>query len=405
MNHILLLDAGNQYYREFALASLARQAPVILVGKNLPEWADGYVSHWIAADPEQVDDIIRQIDSIGLELLLVVTYYEFYVEAVAQLSEHYGLRGNSLSTARISRDKQLMRQAFAEHGVSSPVSLLACDDEEIVSAARRIGFPVVIKPRKLAGSIGVVLVDSEQSLQAAITARHASDKLVRTSSVVLDDTLVETYVDGPEISVECLVVQGKVNILALTQKRLGSAPYFEEIGHLVSFEPDDQALPAEVSRLVVAAHEALSVEWGITHTEIRLGRGGPKVIELATRAGGDQILKLVELASGLDLFKLLVDSYRNLPLALQATRARVASIDFVYPAVEGVFEAVRCAGAVFPQGVSSQLVVEASVGRTLKTPPEAFLDRAAFIITQADTTQDCRTASAAHLRSVEVILS
>lgn len=404
MKHIVLLDAGNPLYREFALASLARQAPVILAGKSLPEWAECYVTHWIDSDPEQVDEIATQVEALGIDVLLVLTYYEFYVEAVALLCARFGLRGNSLNTARLSRDKRLMREAFVQHGVSSPTSLLASTEAEIVAAARAIGFPVVIKPRKLAGSIGVVLADTEQALQAAIVARQASERQVRTPSALLQETLVEAYIDGPEISVESVVVQGRVSIVAVTRKRLGPAPYFEEIGHLVSFAPGGQDLPPEVAPLVVAAHQALGVQWGITHTETRLGKGGAKVIELATRAGGDQILKLVELACGLDLFKLLVDSYRNVPLDLRPTRKRAASIDFIYPPREGVFDSVQTAEVALPAGVTSQLVVEAAAGCTLKRPPDAFLDRAAFVITQADTAHECLAASTARVCGVEVIL-
>lgn len=405
MKRILLLDVGNQLYREFALASLARQAPVILVGNSLPAWAERYVDHWINLDPERVEEIASQVEALRIDLLMVVTYYEFYVEAVAMLSARFGLHGNTLETARASRDKRLMREAFARHGVSCPTSLLVLTDEQIVAAAREIGFPVVIKPRKLAGSIGVVLADTEQTLHAAITARRASEKQVRTRSAFMDETLVETYVDGPEISVESVVVEGRVNIVAVTQKRLGPAPYFEEVGHLVSFEPGGQYLPPEVATLVVAAHQALAVRWGITHTEIRLGKEGAKVIELATRAGGDQILKLVELASGLDLFKLMVDSFRGLPLEVQPTRHRVAAIDFIYPPHAGVLARVHATEPLLPTGVTSELVVEAASGRTLKLPPDAYLDRAAFIITQADSSQACQAASIARVRNTEVILT
>ncbi|NWC11105.1 ATP-grasp domain-containing protein [Pseudomonas agarici] len=404
MKSILLLDVGNPLYREFALASLARQAPVVLVGTSLPEWAKCYVTHWIDIDPEQVDEIAAQVEQRGIDLFMVVTYYEFYVEAVALLSARFGLRGNSLDTARMSRDKRLMRDAFARHDVSSPVSVLAMTDEEIVTAARQIGFPVVIKPRKLAGSIGVVLAQTEQALQAAIKARQASEKQIRTRSAIMHETLVETYVDVPEISVESVVVDGEVNIVAVTQKRLGPPPYFEEIGHLVSFEPGGQELPPAVVVLVIAAHRALSVQWGITHTEIRLGKDGAKVIELATRAGGDQILKLVELASGLDLFKLLVDGFRGVPLDLRSTRHRVAAIDFIYPPRAGVLDKIQAAEILQPAGITSQLVVEAAIGSTLEVPPQAFLDRAAFIITQADTVHACIAASTAHVRGIQVVL-
>lgn len=68
MKHILLLDVGNQFYRSFTLASLARQAPVILVGKSLPEWAERYVAHWVNINPEQIDEIATQVETLGIDL-------------------------------------------------------------------------------------------------------------------------------------------------------------------------------------------------------------------------------------------------------------------------------------------------------------------------------------------------
>ncbi|WP_339443564.1 hypothetical protein [Pseudomonas hunanensis] len=86
------------------------------------------------------------------------------------------------------------------------------------------------------------------------------------------------------------------------------------------------------------------------------------------------------------------------------TDFRVAAIDFIYPPHAGVLVKVHAALPALPAGVRSQLVVEAASGRTLKLPPDAFLDRAAFIITQADTAHECRAASTARVRDTEVIL-
>ena len=73
-------------------------------------------------------------------LLLYVGYplcREFALASLVLLSGHFGLRGSGLETARMSRDKCLMRDALFQHGVSSPISMLTQAEVEIVAAARK----------------------------------------------------------------------------------------------------------------------------------------------------------------------------------------------------------------------------------------------------------------------------
>lgn len=59
---------------------------------------------------------------------------------------------------------------------------------------------------------------------------------------------------------------------------------------------DDSAIVS----VVQATHAAVEITWGATHTELRLTRTGPRVIEIGARPGGDLIPLLVRLVTGRD---------------------------------------------------------------------------------------------------------
>src|SRR5207237_148005 len=85
-------------------------------------------------------------------------------------------------------------------------------------------------------------------------------------------------------------------------KHLGRLPSVVECGH--DFPVD--GLPPGAAAL--AAIEALGLGFGPAHTEIRLGRRGPVVIEVNARLAGGRIPTLVRLATGIDLIGATIDA-------------------------------------------------------------------------------------------------
>lgn len=66
------------------------------------------------------------------------------------------------------------------------------------------------------------------------------------------------------------------------------------------------------------------------------------------------------------------------------------------------FTATSCSAGI----VASLPLLAAGIFTDAKRPfSDAFLDRAAFIIIQADTTHECREVSTAHVRRTEVVLN
>ncbi|MEO5726470.1 MAG: cyanophycin synthetase, partial [Byssovorax sp.] len=103
----------------------------------------------------------------------------------------------------IAQDKQLTNSLLERAGLPVPRHERVRSADDAVEAARRIGFPVVVKPMDLSHGRGVAL-----NLMDAAQVRDAYDKAYDLSSYVL----VEGYCKGNDHRV--LVIDGRVEAVA-----------------------------------------------------------------------------------------------------------------------------------------------------------------------------------------------
>jgi biotin carboxylase len=249
---------------------------------------------------------------------------------------------------------------------------------------------VVLKPRALAASLGVVLVRDPDELRAGYA--FARDTTVPEAPASDESVLVEEYAEGPEVSVDCAVFGGQVFPLFLAHKRLGYAPYFEEVGHEVRAR-DALLRVSAVVGLLEDAHEALGLTDQMTHTELRLTPRGPKLIEVNARIGGDLIPYLGLQATGIDpgLAAAAIACGEAPPVT--PDRARCGAVAFHYAPRRMAVGSVDF-GALPPD--IDQAVVLAVPGNVYAPPPEGTVwGRVAYTTAVAESIEECRGALSA----------
>ncbi len=115
--------------------------------------------------------------------------------------------------------------------------------------------------------------------------------------------LLEEVLTGTEVSVEAVTVDGRTTVVALTDKSVTGPPAFVESGHMFP-----AALPPRVADDVADfATAALGLTHGLSHTEVMITAGGPRLVELNPRQGGGYIFDLVHLVTGAHPLRALVD--------------------------------------------------------------------------------------------------
>ncbi|WP_063889508.1 ATP-grasp domain-containing protein [Streptomyces niveus] len=331
---VLVVAPADEALRGYCLDSVAAAYDVVLITASAPTWERRCIRDVEIADPADETALLAAGQTLAGRHTLygVVTWSEWDLVNVARLAEHLGLRTNTPQVMRDCRNKGRQRTLFARHRVPSAKAMTARTLLEAALAAETIGYPVVLKPAAYAASIGVSRITRSEQLPGGFDFAQAGAERSRESTAVL----VEEYLDGPEISVECVTHRGTTSAVAVTRKTLGIAPYFEELAH--SVDANDPLL-VQVGSVAASAVRALGLTDGVQHVEMRLTDAGPRLVEVNARIAGDLIGHLVHLATGIDLPRAAADIACGTTPDLTRTRRTAAGIRLLYPDVSGTLTA------------------------------------------------------------------
>lgn len=217
---------------------------------------------------------------------------------VNYVANSMGLIGNSQECVRLTTNKYLMRECFAQHGDPSPnyYPVNSVDDIE----ALPINYPVIVKPIDRSGSRGITKVAEPDGLKDAIAA--AFDVGFKKSA------LIEEFVSGKEYSVEYISWDGNHTFLALTEKFTTGVPNYIETGHLEP-APVNECVLLRIKAVIEHALDSLKIRYGASHSEVKVSESGEvTIIEIGGRMGGDNIgSTLVEESTGYDFVDAVID--------------------------------------------------------------------------------------------------
>lgn len=208
--------------------------------------------------------------------------------AAAAISRELGLPHNPLQAVEAARDKYRQRILLERCGIPGPrFSLhdLASDPRML---ATELSYPCVLKPLALSASRGVIRADNpseflEAHTRLAAILRSTCDGSPGDRGLQF---LVESFVSGPEFAIEGLLFRGSLHVFAVFDKPDPlEGPFFEESIYLTPSRHPPEAIGALVGCAESAA-QALGLERGPIHAELRYNDGGPWLIELAARPIG-----------------------------------------------------------------------------------------------------------------------
>ncbi|MBB4947721.1 biotin carboxylase [Kitasatospora gansuensis] len=258
----------------------------------------------------------------------VLAFREYAVVAAAEVAAALGLPGNPPEAVRRVRTKDVCREYLRERGFRQPALRLCASAAEAEEFHRSVGGTVIVKPRSGSSSEGVQQVDDPAGIAAAFAQARDED----------GHALVETFVSGPEFSVEGIITSGSPQVLAVTGKQVVGTS-FVECGHTMPapIAPEDtDAITEEVAN----ALRALGLRHGLFHVECWLTDQGVVLGELHVRQGGDWIHAMVEWTRpGLELYGSWLDDLLGRPVQLPAA-ARGAATRFLTPP-PGTVDSVR----------------------------------------------------------------
>jgi len=297
------------------------------------------------------------------------------MRSIAYACERLGLVGINYKTAIDATDKGKMLIAFEKNNVEHPWYFIFQDLKTIDNIKEQITYPCISKPVDNSGSRGVMLINSELELYDSLKYSFENG---RGGGVI-----VEEYLEGKEVSVEMIILNGRANVLAVTDKLTTGVPHFVEMGHSQPSCLDTKTIDL-IKDLAMRAVKAVGIINGSAHVEIMITKNGPKMIELGARMGGDCITShLVPLSTGIDMIKATIQialgekpdiSFKyhkgSAVRYLKTTSGKIQNI-------LGVKEAIKISGI-------QEISIVKTVGQSVSGIRNSA-DRVGFVIAQGDT--------------------
>lgn len=269
----------------------------VIVADMNPE-AEGFKVPGVVKEVISTIDIPAIVDAAKRHQIdgIMTLATDMPMRSVAAVVKEMGLIGIDEATALKATNKAEMRKALKEHGVPVPAFFKVSNEKEYMEAVSKFSVPFIVKPTDSSGSRGIYEVQDITDSQMIKKAYEYSSAISKNGALI-----VEEYMEGPEVSVETLSVDGVCHVIQVTDKLTTGAPHYVEMGH---------SQPSRLGKDIVdkimdaarAANQAVGIKDGPSHTEIIVTAQGPKIVEIGARLGGDCITThLVPLSTGVNM--------------------------------------------------------------------------------------------------------
>jgi biotin carboxylase len=245
----------------------------------------------------------------------VVATDDASVELASRIARSLDLPHNPPHAAKLSRRKDLSRQALQQAGVPVPAFRVVDLAAPLAGQLQHIEFPCVIKPLAMSASRGVIRADDPAAAEAACHRVQALLQEAAGKDAFADShLLIEQFVPGPEVALEGLLQGGRLQVLAIFDKPDPlDGPYFEET-YYITPSRHTRAVQQRLIGCVQAACAAHGLREGPVHAEARLPPDACIIMEVAARTIGGECARLLDFGTGHSLEALVISHAIARPL-------------------------------------------------------------------------------------------
>lgn len=246
------------------------------------------------------DSIVRFAARHPLQAIIGVDETTTWIAANA--AQALGLKHNPPPAVATAHNKYRCRSALKNADLPTPNFSLLPISADVEHAAALQRYPCVLKPLDLSASRGVIRADDSYAYIGAVDRitpiiKHASRHT---------DILVESFVEGPEVIVEALLIDGKLMPLAIFDKPdMSDGPYFEEHMLITPSRLADDLQQSCIDTVATVA-SAIGLRHGPLHAELRINQGTPVPIEIAARSIGGLCSRILHFDNAMTLEDLII---------------------------------------------------------------------------------------------------
>lgn len=284
----------------------------------------------------------------------------------------------SYDVATVIANKAQMKQRFLENNL--PTARYVFVDHADAPDIGDLNYPLVVKPADSNGSAGVRRVNDAAELNKYL---GLALEISRVKQAV-----VEEFITGPELSIDCFVEQGQAKIVLVRKKfavptTAGVDPVLQSTGSIAPFDlgVDQQAHIQEVLTRLAKAFDLdntpMLVQAFMTDT-------GLSLIEFAARLSGGTGAATTKLISGFDTLDASIDSYLGIPVTVKVNTPDIYSMTNTIYANPGELGRIEGVDALIADGIITQMLHYRTPGMMIGNDMSTRSRVGAFIVTGPD---------------------
>ena len=213
----------------------------------------------------------------------IVAGGEIGVEFTDQLSEAMGLRSNGTALSEARRHKYVQIEALRAAGLRATRQLLVTDAAQLAAWHREVGGRIVVKPIRSGAGDGVSFCDTPDESVAAYEGLLGRENVF---SIVNEGVVAQEYLTGGEYVVDTVSLDGQHHVTDLWKYVKITANGITDLTTGLKLLPRHGEVQDAIVPYAFDVLDALGIQHGAAHLEIKLTPTGPCLVEAAARMAG-----------------------------------------------------------------------------------------------------------------------
>lgn len=347
--------------------------------KKYPE--ANYVFYSDLNNISKIRSLLNYLQLQHFNIRSIVSFVDPFCGLAAKLAQEYNVGCFNSQAMYLMQNKLLSRDVLKETPYN-PRYFVITQAETISDVEIEALLPVVLKYIESNGSKDVYFCKDLDSF------KKYKNKLFETYPNV--NLIVEEFLDGPQVIVEALTIDKKVNIVAIIEQEITyTNEHFIITGYNLVIDRDEK----KYENIETSVNEIVSkfgLENGPCHLEMRLVNNSWKLVEINPRISGAGMNKLLYIGLGFNLVEETLKLSLKKTVNITPRFKKNTFAEYVIINQKGYLQRVTGKNKVMESQGVEYVYVKPKKG-TLLAPPISLGSRYAYVIATGEDEDDARS--------------